>query len=37
MNEKHQEGQRLGIPVPNTEFAYRTVKTIEEAYDGRVI
>lgn len=31
-----KEGQRLGIPVPYTEFAYRTVKAIEEAYDGRV-
>ena len=32
-----KEGQRLGIPVPYTEFAYRTVKAIEEAYDGRVM
>jgi 2-dehydropantoate 2-reductase len=31
-----REGQRLGIPVPYTEFAYRTVKAIEETYDGRV-
>jgi 2-dehydropantoate 2-reductase len=30
------EGQRLGVPVPYTEFAYRTVKAIEENYDGRV-
>ena len=30
------EGQRLGIPVPYTEFAYRMVKAIEENYDGRV-
>jgi 2-dehydropantoate 2-reductase len=31
-----KEGQRLGIPVPYTEFAYRTVKAIEENYAGRV-
>jgi 2-dehydropantoate 2-reductase len=31
-----KEGQRLGIPVPYTEFAYQTVKTIEENYSGRV-
>lgn len=31
-----KEGQRLGIPVPYTEFAYRTVKAIEENYPGRV-
>jgi 2-dehydropantoate 2-reductase len=31
-----KEGQRMGIPVPFTEFAYRTVKAIEETYDGRV-
>jgi ketopantoate reductase len=31
-----QEGQRLGIPVPYTEFAYRTVKAIEESYAERV-
>lgn len=30
-----KEGQRLGIPVPYTEFAYRTVKAIEENYGGR--
>lgn len=30
-----KEGQRLGISVPYTEFAYRTVKAIEEIYDGR--
>jgi 2-dehydropantoate 2-reductase len=30
------EGQRLGIPVPYTEVAYRTVKAIEENYSGRV-
>lgn len=30
-----KEGQRLGIPVPYTEFAYRTVKAIEENYAGR--
>jgi len=30
-----KEGQRLGVPVPYTEFAYRTVKAIEETYDGR--
>jgi len=32
----YHEGQRLGIPVPYTEFAYRTVKAIEENYEGRV-
>jgi 2-dehydropantoate 2-reductase len=31
-----KEGQRLGVPVPYTEFAYRTVKAIEESYDGRM-
>ncbi len=31
-----KEGQRLGVPVPYTEFAYRTVKAIEENYAGRV-
>ena len=31
-----KEGQRLGVPVPFTEFAYRTVKAIEENYAGRV-
>ena len=31
-----KEGQRLGIPVPYTEVAYRTVKAIEENYAGRV-
>lgn len=31
-----KEGQRLGIPVPYTEVAYRTVKAIEENYSGRV-
>jgi len=31
-----KEGQRLGVPVPYTEFAYQTVKAIEESYDGRV-
>ena len=30
------EGQRLGIPVPYTEFAYRAVKAIEADYQGRV-
>lgn len=30
-----KEGQRLGVPVPYTEFAYRTVKAVEENYDGR--
>lgn len=30
------EGQRLGIPVPYTEFAYRIVKAIEENYADRV-
>jgi 2-dehydropantoate 2-reductase len=32
----YKEGQRLGVPVPYTEFAYRTVKAIEETYDGRI-
>jgi 2-dehydropantoate 2-reductase len=32
----YKEGQRLGIPVPYTEFAYRTVKAIEETYNGRI-
>lgn len=31
-----QEGRRLGIPVHYTEFAYRTLRAIEESYDGRV-
>jgi 2-dehydropantoate 2-reductase len=31
-----KEGQRLGVPVPYTEFAYRTVKAIEENYAERV-
>jgi ketopantoate reductase len=31
-----KEGKRLGVPVPYTEFAYRTVKAIEENYNGRV-
>ena len=31
-----KEGQRLSVPVPYTEFAYRTVKAIEENYPGRV-
>lgn len=31
-----KEGQRLGIPVPYTEVAYRTVRAIEENYVGRV-
>jgi 2-dehydropantoate 2-reductase len=31
-----KEGQRLGISAPFTEFAYRTVKAIEENYPGRV-
>ena len=30
------EGKRLGVPVPYTEFAYRTVKAIEENYTGRI-
>ena len=30
------EGKRLGIPVPYTEFAYRTVKAIEENYAARL-
>lgn len=32
----YKEGLRLGVPVPYTEFAYRTVKAIEETYDGRI-
>ena len=31
-----KEGQRRGIPVPYTEFAYRTIKAIEENYSGRI-
>lgn len=31
-----KEGQRLGIPVPYTECAYRMVKAIEETYKGRL-
>lgn len=31
-----KEGQRLGIPVPYTEFAYRMVKAIKQTYDGRL-
>ena len=31
-----KEGQRLKIPVPYTEVAYRTVKAIEENYSGRI-
>jgi 2-dehydropantoate 2-reductase len=31
-----KEGKRLGIPVPYTEFAYRTVKAIEQSYGGRL-
>lgn len=30
-----KEGQRLSVPVPYTEFAYRTVKAIEEHYADR--
>ena len=32
-----KEGQRLGIPVPYTEVAYRTVKAIEENYAGQAL
>lgn len=32
----YREGLRLGVPVPYTEFAYRTVKAIEETYEGRI-
>lgn len=32
----YREGQRLGIPVPCTEFAYRSVKAIEENFDAQV-
>lgn len=32
----YREGQRLGIPVPYTEFAYQTLKAIEDNFDGRV-
>ena len=31
-----KEGIRLGIPVPYTEFAYRTVKAIEDNFAGRL-
>lgn len=31
-----KEGQRLGIPVPYTEFAYRAVRAIEDHYSGRL-
>ena len=31
-----KEGQRLGIPVPYTEFAYRVVKAIEDDFPGRL-
>ena len=31
-----KEGQRLGIPVPYTEFAYRAVRAIEDNYAGRL-
>jgi len=29
-----KEGQRLGVPVPYTEFAYRMMKAVEQTYDG---
>lgn len=29
------EGRRLGIPVPHTEFAYRSVRAIEDSYELR--
>ena len=32
----YREGQRLGIPVPCTEFAYHSVKAIEEGFDALV-
>ncbi|MGE0821013.1 MAG: ketopantoate reductase family protein [Candidatus Binatia bacterium] len=32
----YREGQRLGIPVPYTEFAYQAIRAIEENYAGRV-
>ena len=32
----YREGQRLGIPVPYTEFAYHTLKAIEDNFDGQV-
>ena len=32
----YQEGRRLGVPVPDTEFAYRSVKAIEENFDAQV-
>ena len=31
-----KEGQRLGIPVPYTEFAYRAVRAIEDTYTERL-
>ena len=31
-----KEGQRLGIPVPYTEFAYRAVRAIEDQYPARL-
>ncbi len=31
-----KEGQRLGIPVPYTEFAYRAVRAIEDNYTERL-
>ncbi len=31
-----REGIRLGIPVPYTEFAYRTVRAIEDNFSGRL-
>jgi 2-dehydropantoate 2-reductase len=30
------EGQRLGVSVPYTEFAYRAVRAIEDAYENRL-
>lgn len=32
----YKEGQRLGVPVPYTEFAYRAVRAIEDNYSGRL-
>ena len=31
-----KEGQRLGIPVPYTEFAYRAVRAIQDQYPARL-
>lgn len=33
----YREGIRLGIPVPYTEFAYRAVRAVEDAYEAQLI